>query len=312
MMRFLIIGAGALGGYYSGMLLKGGADVTFLVRPRRAAQLAERGLVIKRAEAEFSTPVKAVRAGAIGGPYEVVLLACKAYDLDTAIDDFAPALSHDGVVLPILNGINHIETLATRFGRDRVLGGVGMINAELSPEGAVAFRLAMDNHISFGELDGQRSARCLGIHRAFAAGDVRAAVSDRIVPEMWAKFCGYAAIATLATLTRARAGEVAAAPAGAGFVAAVLAECDRVIAAEGYPPPPEIGDFLRGLYSRLGSDYRPSIAVDMEAGRPTEGEHTIGDLVRRAHSRGVDTPILRAALCNLEIYEARRAAQFAA
>jgi 2-dehydropantoate 2-reductase len=308
-MRFLIVGAGALGGYYGGMLLKGGADVTFLVRPRRAAQLAEYGLVIKRAEGEFSTPVKAVSAGATGGPYEVVLLACKAYDLDAAIDDFASVLSIDGAVLPILNGINHIETLAARFGRERVLGGVGMINAELSPEGAVAFRLAMDKHISFGELDGQRSARCLEIQRAFAAGDVPAAVSDRIVAEMWAKFCGYAAVATLATLTRARAGEVAAAPSGAAFVAAVLAECDRVVGAEGYPPPPEIGNFLCGLYSRLGSDYRPSIAVDMETGRPTEGEHTIGDLVRRAERRGLDTRILRAALCNLQIYEARRSAR---
>jgi 2-dehydropantoate 2-reductase len=304
--RFLIVGAGALGGYYGGMLLKGGADVTFLVRPRRGAQLAEGGLVIKRAESEFSTPVKAVSAGAIGGPYEVVLLACKAYDLDAAIDDFAAALSTDGTVLPVLNGINHIETLAARCGRERVLGGVGMVNAELSPEGAVAFRLAMDNHISFGELDGQRSARCLEIQHAFAAGAMPAAVSDRIVAEMWGKFCGYAAVATLATLTRARAGEVAAAPSGAAFVAAVLAECDQVIAAEGYPPPPEIGNFLRGLYSRLGSDYRPSIAVDMEAGRPTEGEHTIGDLVRRAERRGLDTPILQAALCNLQIYEARR------
>jgi 2-dehydropantoate 2-reductase len=304
--RFLIVGAGALGGYYGGMLIKGGSDVTFLVRPRRAAQLAEHGLVIKRAEGEFSTPIKAVGAGAIGGPYEVVLLACKAYDLDAAIDDFAVALSTNGAVLPILNGINHIEMLAARFGRDRVLGGVGMINAELSPEGAVAFRLAMDNRVSFGELDGQRSARCLEIQRAFAAGGVPAAVSDRIVAEMWAKFCGYAAVATLATLTRARAGEIAAAPSGTAFVAAVLAECDRVIAAEGYPPPPQIGDFVRGLYSRLGSDYRPSIAVDMEAGRPTEGEHTIGDLVRRAERRGLDTSILRAALCNLQIYEARR------
>jgi 2-dehydropantoate 2-reductase len=305
-MRFLIVGAGALGGYYGGMLLKGGADVTFLVRPRRAAQLAEYGLVIKRAEGEFSTPVKTVSAGGIGGPYDVVLLACKAYDLDAAIDDFTAALTTDGAVLPILNGINHIDTLAARLGGERVLGGVGMINAELSPDGAVAFRLAIENHISFGELDGQRSARCLEIQCAFAAGDVPAAVSERIVAEMWAKFCGYAAVATLATLTRARAGEVAAAPSGAAFVAAVLAECDRVIAAEGYPPPPAIGNFLCGLYSRLGSDYRPSIAVDMEAGRPTEGEHTIGDLVRRAERRGLDTPILRAALCNLQIYEALR------
>jgi 2-dehydropantoate 2-reductase len=74
-MRFLIIGAGALGGYYGGMLLKGGADVTFLVRERRAAQLAERGLVVRTAESEFATPVKTARAGAVGGPYDVVFLA---------------------------------------------------------------------------------------------------------------------------------------------------------------------------------------------------------------------------------------------
>ena len=308
-MRFLIVGAGALGGYYGGMLLKGGADVTFLVRPRRAAQLAKQGLVIRRADDEFTTPVKTVRAGAIDGPYDVVLLACKAYDLVDAINDFAPTLSPGGAVLPILNGINHIETLAARFGRERVLGGVGMVNGELTPEGVIAFRLAADTHISFGELDGQPSGRCEEIRAAFAAGGVPSAVSERIMAEMWGKLCGYAVAATVATLTRARAGEVAAAPSGAAFVAATFAECGRVIAAEGYPPPAEIEDFVRGLYSRLGSDYRPSIAVDLEAGRPTEGEHTIGDLVRRADRRRVEVPILRAALCNLQIYEARRSAR---
>lgn len=308
-MRFLIVGAGALGGYYGGMLLKGGADVTFLVRPRRAAQLSEHGLVIKRAEGEFMTPVKIVCAGALDGSYDAVLLACKAYDLDGAIDDFAPALSSVGAVLPILNGVNHIETLAARCGRERVLGGVGMVNAELSPEGAIAFRLAADPHISFGELDGERSGRCEEISAAFAAGGVPNAVSNRIVAEMWVKLYGYAAAAAVATLTRARAGEVAAAPSGAAFVAAAVAECARVIAAEGYPPSSEIEELVRGLYSRLGSDYRPSIAADMEAGRLTEGEHTIGDLVRRAEHRGLDTPILRAALCNLQIYEARRNAR---
>jgi 2-dehydropantoate 2-reductase len=305
-MRFLTIGAGALGGYYGGMLLKGGADVAFLVRPRRAAQLAKCGLVIRRTDGEFRTPVKTVTAGVIDGSYDVALLACKAYDLTTALDDLAPVLSPGGAVLPILNGINHIETLVARFGRKRVLGGVGMVNAELLPEGAIAFRLAGDNHISYGELDEQRSGRCEEIRAAFAAGGVPSAVSDRIVAEMWGKFCAYAAVAVLATLTRARAGEVAAVPSGAAFVAAAFAECAQVIAAEGYPPPPEIGDFVRGLYARLGSDYRPSIAVDLEAGRPTEGEHTIGDLVHRADRRGVEVPILRAALCSLQIHEARR------
>src|SRR5215472_2322372 len=308
-MRILIVGAGALGGYYGGMLLKAGADVTFLGRPRRTAQLAEQGLVISRADGEFRAPVKTVGVGAIDGPYDVVVLACKAYDLAAALDDFASALSPRSAVLPILNGINHIETLVARFGRERVLGGVGMVNAELSPEGAIAFRLAADNHISYGELDGQRSGRCEEIRAGFAAGGVPSTVSDRIVAEMWSKFCGYAAVATLATLTRARAGEIAAAPSGAAFVAAVFAECARVIAAEGYPPAPEIEEVLRGLYARLGSDYRPSIAVDLEAGRPIEGEHTIGDLVRRADRRGLEVPILRATLCSLQIHEARRRAR---
>src|SRR6516165_3476015 len=177
-MRFLILGAGGLGGYYGSMLLKGGADVAFLVRPRRAAQLAESGLVIRRADGEFRMPVKTVNSGAIDGPYDVVLLACKAYDLDAAIGDFAPALSPGGAVLPILNGINHIETLAARFGREHVLGGVGMVNAELLPEGAVAFRTAGENYISFGELNGQCSGRCEEIRAAFAAGGIPSAASD--------------------------------------------------------------------------------------------------------------------------------------
>jgi ketopantoate reductase len=135
--RFLIVGAGALGGYYGGMLLKGGADVTFLVRPARAAQLAERGLVIKRADDEFRTPVKTVTARANEGPYDVVFVTCKAYDLDAAIDDFAPVTSPAGAVLPVLNGINHIARLTDRLGASRVLGGVTFFSVVRTPEGDV-------------------------------------------------------------------------------------------------------------------------------------------------------------------------------
>jgi 2-dehydropantoate 2-reductase len=305
-MRFLVLGAGALGGYFGGMLLRGGAEVGFLVRPRRAAQLAARGLVVRLPDGAFATPVRTVLAGAIDAPYDVVLLACKAYDLESALDAVAPAVGPRSAVLPILNGINHIETLVARFGRQRVLGGLGLVNAELSPEGDIAFRLAADHHIAFGELDGQPSARCLEMQRAFAAAAVPSTVSDHILAEMWGKFCLFAAIATIAVLTRARAGEIAAAPAGAGFVAAAFEECARVITAAGFPPPREAQDFVRRVYSQRGSDYRPSILVDLEAGRPTEAEHTIGDLLRRADRHGVEAPILRAALCHLQIAEARR------
>jgi 2-dehydropantoate 2-reductase len=308
-MRFLIIGAGALGGYYGGMLVKGGADVTFLVRPRREAQLAERGLVIKDPDGEFTMPVKTVRAGAVGGPYDVVFLACKAYDLDSAIMDFAPALAADGTVLPVLNGINHIAILSNRFGAERVLGGMVVFLVTVTPEGDIARMGFGTGQTSFGELNGERSARCEAIQAALAAGGIASTISGNIVADMWAKFYGMAAAAAISTLIGARAGEIAAAPAGAGFVTTVLDECARVTTAEGYPPPAAITELIAGTFSQPGSDYGPSTLHGMKNGRPTEGEHVIGDLVRRADRLGVDVPILRAALCNLQVYEARRLAR---
>jgi len=307
--RFLIVGAGALGGYYGGMLLKGGADVTFLVRPARAAQLAERGLVIKRADDEFRTPVKTVTAGANEGPYDVVFVTCKAYDLDVAIDDFAPALSRRGAVLPVLNGINHIARLTDRLGADRVLGGVTFFSVVRTPEGEIRVPGHGSGRTSFGELTGERSARCETIHAAFTAGGLPSTASDRIVTEMWEKFSGFAAAAAIAVLTRARAGEVAAAPAGADFVDAALDESARVTTAEGYPPSTAITDMYRRAFGEIGSNAAPSMLFDIENGRQTEAEHIVGDLVNRADRLGVNVPILRAALCNLQIYEARRRAQ---
>lgn len=133
-------------------------------------------------------------------------------------------------------------------------------------------------------------------------------VSDNIVAELWAKFCGMGTNSVISTLMRARAGDIAAAPAATGFVAAAYDECARVTTAEGYPPPAWIKGVISGMYSQTGSDYGPSTLHDMENGRPTEGDHIIGDLVRRADRLGVEVPILRTALCNLQIYEARRQA----
>jgi len=307
-MRFLVLGAGALGGYFGGMLLRGGAEVDFLVRPRRAAQLAERGLVIKDSAGDFAASVKTLRAGEIDSPYDVVFLTCKAYDLDSAIEAIAPAVGAGSAVLPMLNGINHINRLVERFGADQVLGGITVIRADLTPDGEIV-RHPGTSDTAFGELTRKPSARCEAIGEALAAGGVPSRISTNMMAEMWAKFCGFAVSATISTLTGAVAGEIAAAPAAAGFVASVFDECARAVASEGYPPPAVLRGLLVALFSPtspLGPLYRPSIAADLEAGRPTEGEHTIGDLVRRAERHGVEVPLLRAALCNLQIAEARR------
>jgi 2-dehydropantoate 2-reductase len=213
-------------------------------------------------------------------------------------------------VLPVLNGINHIAVLSERLGAARVLGGVTLFSVVLTPEGDIRVPgHGKTGQTSVGELTCERSARCEQITDAFVAGGVPATISDNIVAEMWAKFCAFAGAVAISTLTRARAGEIAAAPAGAAFVAAALGETARVATAEGYPPLAAIIELYRGFYTRIGSDAAPSMLFDIENGRSTEADHIVGDLVRRADRLGVDTPILRAALCNLQIYEARRRAR---
>ena len=189
-----------------------------------------------------------------------------------------------------------MSILSDRFGAERVLGGLTAVNAVLASNGDVVQSPVKIDMTAFGEPSGLRSARCAAIQQAFAAGGMPATVSDDIIAFMWAKLFAFASIAAVATLTRARAGVVAASAAGASFVSDVIEECGRVVTAEGYPPPKDIADIVRGLYAQRQSNYGPSMLVDMEEGRPTEGEHTIGDLVERAARRGVAAPILTAAL----------------
>jgi 2-dehydropantoate 2-reductase len=307
-MRFLVLGAGSLGGYLGAMLLKGGAEVAFLVRPARAAQLAERGLVVRLADGELRQPVRTVLAGELDGPYDVVLLACKTYDLGSAADAVAPALGEASAILPVLNGLGHIDFLADRLGRGQVLGGVSNIAAARSPDGEVIPLPGPGGTVVFGELDGAQSARCRDIERAFANGGVASRISGDIIADMWVKLFTFAAVAVIAVLTRAKAGEIAAAAAAPAFVAAAIEECARVTAAEGYPPPAALKETIRDVYARPGSPYAPSILRDVEQGRPTEAEDTIGVLVGCADRRGLDAPLLRAALCGLQAHEARRRA----
>lgn len=306
-MRFLVLGAGALGGFFGGKLLKGGADVTFLVRPGRATQLQRDGLIVRSHDGEIRTPVKTIQQGQIGGSFDVVLLCCKAYDLDAAISAVAPAMGEHGAVLPLLNGIRHFDVLKQQFGEQRVLGGLTMINAALMQDGAIEQGQLQINTTAIGELDGHQSERCNAIKTALESGGIAVDTSGNITAELWTKFFAFACIACIATLTRSRAGAIARAATGASFVSAVIDECMRIVTAEGHPPPPNYPDMIRKVFSEPNSSYGPSLLVDMEEGRTTEGEHTIGDLASRAAQHGLSAPILGAALCNIQAYELNRA-----
>ena len=305
-MRILVLGAGAIGGYYGGRLAESGADVTFLVRPLRAQLLAERGLVVRSPLGDIERRVKTALAGEHREPVDLVLLSCKAYDLASAIEAITPAMGPQSVVLPLLNGINHMAVLTQRFGAARVLGGACGIGVTLNPSGEVVHAAPME-WLTLGELADGRSARCVAIAKALAAAKVNAGISDDIVQAMWEKFVMLASLAAATTLTRANIGEIMAATAGQWLMLESFAECERVASAEGRPPSPAAVERIRKMLTTKGSTFTASMMRDLVAGGATEGEHIIGDLVRRAEKHGLTVPVLRVALANLQVHEGRRA-----
>ena len=129
--KILVLGAGGVGGYFGGRLAQSGAHVTFLVRPARREQLQRDGLRIVSPLGDLTLPVRTVVADELSAGYDLVILTCKAYDLDSSMDAIAPAVQGSCTVLPLLNGLVHLERLDERFGRAQVLGGSCAIDVTL-------------------------------------------------------------------------------------------------------------------------------------------------------------------------------------
>jgi 2-dehydropantoate 2-reductase len=220
-MRFLVVGAGATGGYFGGRLLEAGRDVTFLVRQGRAAQLAASGLTIESPAGDVSLPPPpAALATDLRSPFDVVLLSCKAYDLDAAIESVAPAVGPGTAVVPLLNGMRHLDTLDARFGPARVLGGSCFISARLDDAGRVV-HVSDIHRLVFGERAGGSSRRVEAIAAAMAGAKFESAASEQIALEMWEKWVSLASLAGITCLTRSAVGDIVAAG-GADLAAALL------------------------------------------------------------------------------------------
>jgi len=307
-MRILVLGAGAVGGYFGGRLAEAGRDVTFLVRAPRAATLAEKGLKVDSALGDFQVPVKVATADRVGGPYDLVLLTAKHYDLDAAIDAIRPGVGPGTAVLPLLNGLIHLDRLEAAFGRDRVLGGVAYVGAVLLPDGSIRHVNRMSG-IAFGERGGGISERAKAIEQQFANTPVAAPANDNILQEMWEKFVMMGAMAGMNCLMRGNVGEIVATEEGEALMAEALRECQTVAEAAGFAPRPQSRDRVQALLTERGSVNSASMRQDLEAGRRTEADAILGDMLRRARHFGVSTPLLRAAWCHLQVHENRLAAK---
>ncbi len=300
-LRTLIVGAGGIGGYFGGRMIEAGEDVTFLVRPRRAAQLAADGLVLRspRGDASIANP-QTVAADAIGGPFDAVILSCKGYDLPSATDAVAPAIGPQTRLLPLLNGMAHLDTLSARFGAECVLGGVAQISTTLEPDGAIRQFGDMQT-ILLGERDGAPSAVTQALATALAPAGGR--LSETIMQDMWEKWVFIATLACTNCLMRATIGDVVAAG-GAEIPLGLLAECAAVAARAGYAPRPAAMERTAAVATMARSPLTASMLRDMERGGPVEVEHVVGDLLARGEPGA--SPLLRVAYLHLRAYEAKR------
>ena len=307
-MRILVLGAGALGGYFGGRLVEAdSAEVAFLVRPARQAALLRDGLVIDSPFGAWRGPVTTLTADRLGPGWDVILLSCKAYDLDDAIAAIRPAVDRRTAILPVLNGLSHVDRLAEAFGPDRVLGGLAKIQATLGADGAVR-HLNDWRWITFGECAGGHSDRARAIEAAFAParGVVAQAVPD-IMARMWEKLVhlGTSAIGTV--LMRANVGEVVRGG-GSAFLHRLLDRNAAIAAAQGYPMRDAFMAEYRALFADPTSAYGTSMLRDIEAGGRIEAEHILGFLLDAAHRAGVADDLHESALLHARAYEQRRAA----
>ena len=306
-MRILVVGAGAVGGYFGGRLVQAGRDVDFLVRPARAKLLNEHGLNIRSVDGRTENiPVRAVTKEQITADYDLVLLSVKSYGLEGAVEDLAPAVGPRTAVVPFLNGMRHLDVLVERFGADRVYGGVCMVMTRLDERGDIV-EVGRMGELVYGPLSDSPVVDLDRVHGALEEAGFTARPTKEIRQEMWDKWVFLASLGAVTCLMRAPIGRVNRAPGGSEFSAGMFAEAIAVATAAGYPPSDRIRGFADKVISDTERETSTSMYWDLTHGNPVEGDHIIGDLAARGRELGVPTPLFSLAHTHLSVYSASRA-----
>jgi 2-dehydropantoate 2-reductase len=306
-MKILILGAGGIGGYFGGRLAEAGADVTFLVREKRREQLRTEGLRIESQYGNATLSVNAKLQSEIEPGHDLVVVTCKAYDLPSAIDTIAPAVTSSTAILPLLNGIAHVDILNRRFGRERVLGGTAKIQVTLTPEGIVR-QLNDWQTITFGEQDGSESSRVVALKALLSKTGVEVKLSRDILRDLWLKLVHLSTVAGMTCLMRANLGEIIRTPEGGAVLKTFFDSNVRIAASAGYTADDAFLKTYYELFTQRESRYEASMLRDLEKGGPIEAEHLLGFMLRKCREAGLDDTMHRLAYTHVKAYEERRAA----
>ena len=300
-MRILVLGAGGIGGYFGGRLVEKGEDVVFLVREKRKKQLEENGLKIKSVNGDYSFTPKLITKEDRAEPFDIVLLSPKAYHLKGAIHDLRPFVGEKTVIIPLLNGISHLEILKESFNESQILGGLCIIETTLNASGEVVQTSPFDQLV-FGELNHEKTDRIKKIGDTFAGTKADFRLSEQILQDMWHKYLRITVLSSITTLTRAPIGPIRESAGSKEFISRLYQEVTQIMRAYNAPIADNIEEEQLESISNLKFNFKTSMQRDMEKGSMIEGEHIQGYLMELANELNIETPYLDVIYQNLKVY----------
>jgi 2-dehydropantoate 2-reductase len=301
-MRILVVGAGAVGGYFGGRLIEKGEDVTFLVRERREQQLKKHGLHIESVHGDFHCEPKTLRSVENAEPFDAIILSTKAYHLKGAIESLHSFVGENTMILPLLNGMSHVDDLIEAFGEERVIGGLCFVESTLDETGKI-IQSSPIHDLVFGERSGERTDRIVKLEGAFSGTKANFRLSDTIDQEMWHKYLFITTLSGVTSLFRAPIGPIREIGEGADMIKGVLYEAAMIMRGLKAPLAEKIEDAQYDKINQMGYSMKSSLQRDMEKNLSVEAEHLYGYLLKAAETQGIEARELRLIYGNLKIYE---------
>lgn len=301
--KVLVLGAGGIGGYFGGRLAEAGRNVTFLVREPRQKLLEKNGLTIKSQLGNIHLSVNAITSCQLNSFYDFIIIACKSYDLESAIKSIAPAVGPSTAVIPLLNGVAHIELLNATFGKEKILGGSAKIQVTMGEHGEI-LHLNDWCDLVFGEQFTEITQRAQLFNDLFQyAKGVKIQLVNDILQQMWQKLVHLSTAAAMTCMMRANVGDIVRTPDGKKQLLQLLDQNAQIASENGYPPSQRFIEMYQTIFSDPNSKYATSMLRDIERKNRIEADHIVGFMLEKAVSANIESVILQLAYTHLKAYE---------
>lgn len=304
-MRMLMVGAGGIGGYFGARLLEKGEDLTFLVREGRKKNLEQEGLRVNSRHGDLHFQPSLLTKSMQAEPFDVVLLSTKAYQLEQAIEDIRPFVGEQTMILPLLNGIAHVDELVSAFGEDAVIGGLCFIETTIGEDGSID-QTSPIHQLVYGERNGERTARIEKLKSHFDGTKAEFVLSDDIDQDMWHKYMFITAMSGITSLMESPIGPIRELPSGQSAIKSLLEELEAAMTAIDAPIKQGIASIQLDKVNSMDESMKSSMQRDMEKGLGIEADHLQGHLIEKAQHANVSVPVLETVYTKLKLYEENR------